>query len=54
MEAKEKVKNQAKPKEIEKVLDDDDKPEYQEKIVFLWKPRKKLKTKPSQKKLKKY
>ena len=35
MEAKEKVKNQAKPEEIEKVLDDDDKPEYQEKIVFL-------------------
>ena len=36
MDAKEKVKNQAKQEEkIEKVLDDDDKPEYQEKIVFL-------------------
>jgi hypothetical protein len=35
METKEKVKNQTKPEKIEKVLDDDDKPEYQEKIVFL-------------------
>ena len=37
MDAKEKVKNQAKPEEKEKVLvkDDQDQPEYQEKIMFL-------------------
>ena len=37
MDAKEKVKNQAKPEEKEKVLvkDDQDHPEYQEKIMFL-------------------
>ena len=35
MDAKEKVKNQAKQEEIQKVLDDEDKPEYQEKIIFL-------------------
>ena len=35
MDVKEKVNNQAKQEEIKKVLDDDDKPEYQEKIVFL-------------------
>ena len=35
MDAKEKVKNQAKQEETQKVLDDDDKPEYQEKIIFL-------------------
>ena len=36
MDAKEKVKNQAKQEEkAQKVLDDEDKPEYQEKIMFL-------------------
>ena len=36
MDAKEKVKNQAKQEEkVQKVLDDEDKPEYQEKIMFL-------------------
>ena len=37
MDAKEKNKNQAKPEETKKVLvkDDQDQPEYQEKIMFL-------------------
>ena len=35
MDAKEKVKNQAKQEEIQKVLVNEDQPEYQEKIMFL-------------------
>ena len=36
MDAKEKVKNQTKQEEkVQKVLADDDQPEYQEKIMFL-------------------